>query len=808
VEGVSRRDTGIPVAVSDAADPRRPFGPYALLDLLGDSGDGVVVADSQRVYWANEAYARIFGYSLDEVFSPGFRPADRVPADEQDRLARLTGQREKKPVQRYELWCVRKDGTRILVEVSVRVLDMERDPKRIAILRDITSRGRDEQLVRDQRDLYETLLRAQGDIGEGVLLAEMRPWRVVFANGAFASILGMPIEEVRAGKFRLEEKIIGSDLERALAEYTSKDPLAPAHYTLRIRRGDGAARMVEVASVGVSIKGQYHRLSLWRDVSEISEWEAERRRRDEFLRDATLGLLETSLDPEETIRRTGELAVRDLADLAHVDLFEGDAGIRRVAIAAKDPAIRAASERHSRRYPPPAQLRTFVEGIPPGGAEVRNNLGDDLIRKYIRDPAELEFVHQLGIRHTMVVPLVSRRGVIGLVGFSRTRDRPFSAEDVSTATSLAVRSALAYDNAVLHVHNQRILETAPVQILTIDERGSILSINRSVREEEPDLILGTNAFDTIVPEDRERVKQLIFGAIQSGKPCEYQTRAILGPGKFRWFNVRVGPLELGTTKGAVLISTDIEERKEIEEQMATVRAQLIQSEKLAALGGLVSGLAHELRTPLTYLSTNATILERRMEKSASEGRSADEILDGARPLLHDVHQAVVRINELVEDLRRYTRGQVRTLQAAALEGLLGEAIEIFRATNRGAYDVEEVLEPTQLVLANRGAIQQLVLNLLQNAAEASPPGSGIVVRTYQDGDRAVLAVEDRGRGIDATTRGRMFDPLFTTKPDGTGLGLTIVRRIVDEHHGTIDVSSEVGKGTTFRVLFPCIPQAA
>jgi signal transduction histidine kinase len=106
------------------------------------------------------------------------------------------------------------------------------------------------------------------------------------------------------------------------------------------------------------------------------------------------------------------------------------------------------------------------------------------------------------------------------------------------------------------------------------------------------------------------------------------------------------------------------------------------------------------------------------------------------------------------------------------------------------------------VRANSGAVQQLALNLLQNAADASPPGALIRVATRQEGEHAVLEVVDRGSGIRPEVLERMFEPLFTTKPEGTGLGLTIVKRIVDDHRGAIQVESEVGRGTTFRILFP------
>ncbi|HUR68311.1 MAG TPA: PAS domain S-box protein [Candidatus Thermoplasmatota archaeon] len=353
---------------------------------------------------------------------------------------------------------------------------------------------------------------------------------------------------------------------------------------------------------------------------------------------------------------------------------------------------------------------------------------------------------------------------------------------------------------------RRILATAPAQVTTLDREGRILTINRSLRGADPSSALGIVVYDTVVPEDRDRVRGIIERVMETGQSAEYETRALLGDGRVRWFHVRVGALEHEGRPGAVLVTTDIEERRNTEEEIARMRAQLIQGEKLAALGSLVSGVAHELRTPLTYLSNNAFVLESRLEGAAKRNAPTTQALADARPLLEDIKSGVERINSLVEDLRKYTKArQEATLVHAPLSSLLPEAVELFTATTKRSHKVETALGPTLDVRANKGAIQQILLNLLQNAAEASPNGTSIRVVTRQQGDRAILEVVDQGSGIPASVMGRMFDPLFTTKAEGTGLGLSIVKRIVDDHAAAIECDTTLAEGTTFRVLFPTTP---
>lgn len=243
-------------------------------------------------------------------------------------------------------------------------------------------------------------------------------------------------------------------------------------------------------------------------------------------------------------------------------------------------------------------------------------------------------------------------------------------------------------------------------------------------------------------------------------------------------------------------------RRRAERELEAARRQVAVSEKMAALGSLVSGVAHEVRTPLTYLANNVFLARHRLEKARALPATRS-LADDVAPCLDAAAEGVDRINRLVTELRPFARlkgGRVR----AGLGDLVRGAVELFRATHRGETAVEADLQATPDVECDREQMQQVVLNLLDNASDAKPRDGVVRVATRCEGNEAVLVVEDHGVGMPAEVKARIFDPFFTTKAEGTGLGLSIVRRIVDAHNGTIEVDSELRLGTRVVIRLPLL----
>ncbi len=269
------------------------------------------------------------------------------------------------------------------------------------------------------------------------------------------------------------------------------------------------------------------------------------------------------------------------------------------------------------------------------------------------------------------------------------------------------------------------------------------------------------------------------------------------------FPVEISLSPLQTEEGLRVVATvrDITERKKAEVDLETARKELAVREKLAALGTLVSGVGHEVRTPLTYISTNLALIRIRAEKAAAADPAFREFLGTVEKSLAAAQEGVTRIDRIVQQLRQFAKSELQPVPVG-LHEVVGGAVELFRATRRGQFEVAANLTETPPVEVDKGQVQQVLLNLLNNGADAMAQGGTLEVRLRTDGPLAVIEVEDHGMGIPPEIEARLWDPFFTTKAEGTGLGLAISRRIVEAHGGSLDYATRVGQGTVFRIRLP------
>jgi PAS domain S-box-containing protein len=279
---------------------------------------------------------------------------------------------------------------------------------------------------------------------------------------------------------------------------------------------------------------------------------------------------------------------------------------------------------------------------------------------------------------------------------------------------------------------------------------------------------------------------------------------------------------------------DISERKRVQEELdrayanmeQTVQArtlelqrkqaQLVQADKMAALGQLVAGVAHEINTPLGAIKSNVDTLMRSMQRLAEAIEQTTESCDPA-PLrrvaklletsvkLNAINeQAVERIVGIVSSLRQFARLDQAAIDSVDLHQAIDNTLVLVQHQLKHRIQVHKEYGTLPLVHCHPEQVNQVFMNLLVNAGHAIEGKGDIFIRTWAAGERVAVEMRDTGKGIPAEHLARIFDPGFTTKGVGvgTGLGLSIVHGIVDEHHGTIEVESEIGKGTTFRVWLP------
>lgn len=239
-----------------------------------------------------------------------------------------------------------------------------------------------------------------------------------------------------------------------------------------------------------------------------------------------------------------------------------------------------------------------------------------------------------------------------------------------------------------------------------------------------------------------------------------------------------------------------ESRQEIERLH---RTQMSRAEHMATLGELATGLAHEIRNPLAGIAGVIEIIGRDLPTSSP-----------ARMVVKDVRQEIARINHIVTDLLQTARPHPPKVRKSDLNTTVEHAVMLGRQQALAKSNEISLRKDPSLpeVEHDSDQIHQLLLNLLLNALQAIDANGKIAVTVERRGTTAVIEVTDNGRGIAADHLPNIFRPFFTTKGEGTGLGLSLARRIVEDHQGRIDVTSTVGKGTTFAVVLPLERAAA
>lgn len=258
----------------------------------------------------------------------------------------------------------------------------------------------------------------------------------------------------------------------------------------------------------------------------------------------------------------------------------------------------------------------------------------------------------------------------------------------------------------------------------------------------------------------------------------------------------------GSYAGRVWFYRDVTARRRMEEELADARRHLAHSEKLAALGTLVSGVAHEIRTPLAYVSNQAYLVQWWIGRLNPAQAPREDDIAKLRNATASIIEGVDRMNRLVNDLRRFSRLDAGDVPEIDVDDAVRSAIDLFAATHRHRARVNADLRSASRARIDRGQIQQVILNLLENAADASPAGAAATVRTWTEDGALHLSIEDQGPGIPAQIQARMWEPFYTTKREGTGLGLSIVRRIAEANGGEVRCVSEMGKGARFVLRFP------
>ncbi|MEP7049777.1 MAG: PAS domain-containing protein [Pseudomonadota bacterium] len=576
-----------------------------------------------------------------------------------------------------------------------------------------------------------------------------------------------------------------------------------------------------------------------RDLAALLEREQARRmdaeaegRRAHVLGEVTAAMSGTQ-DYDRVLQALPRALVHSFVDWVAVEVA-APGGTTRTSGAHRDPDKESRLHALLENYP--AQMTSGGPGatvLEPGEPVYLPAISAEQVRSWCVDEYQAEGLCRLGTGSSIIVPLVARQNRVGVLALVSASPERFEPADVRLAAELGRRAAMAFDSARLYADLQRenaerrqaeaargktedllqgIVEKAPTLIYVKDLDGRYLLVNRHMAEVigvDAASVLGKTVFELYAPEQAQALAAFDQRVLAAGQALEGEEEVLRADGVHTYITIKA-PLTDASGRVYALcgIATDITARKRAEAALRHSEEQLLQAQKMEAIGNLAAGIAHDFNNLLSVILGYSSLLAQSMDPG--DARRAD---------VEEIERAGTRAAALTQQLLAFGRKQLLQPKLIKLSGvvagvetmlrrLIGEDIEL---TVRASRDL-------CCVRADPSRMEQIIVNLAVNSRDAMPRGGKLIIETANvDLDEAgaahvgvvpgryvMLTVTDNGNGMDRATQARIFEPFFTTKEigKGTGLGLATVFGIVQQSGGSTCVDSEPGKGTTFSVYLP------
>ncbi|MBI5386313.1 MAG: PAS domain S-box protein [Verrucomicrobia bacterium] len=744
-------------------------------DLVENASDLVYCHDPAGNFTSfNRACERLTGYSQEEGLRLNLAQLV-VPEQVEMVRRRIADKLKSNTTSPYEVELQAKNGRRFWVEVSSQLILGEGRPVGVqGIARDITKRRATEEALRASEQRFRTLVE---NVPGAVYRCELNaPWRVEHISEGIEDLTGYPAAEFMNGPRRnYAEVIFKEDLpqvELTVAAAVAQRQTFEIQY--RIRHANGSLRWVHERGAAIfGADGQP--VCLDGVIMDVTR----RRQAEETLRESEARyrlLFESNPHP---------MWVYDTASLGFL-------------------AVNDAAVRHYGYSYGEFLAMTIADIRPP----------DDV-------PALLKTVSALD-------------GSAGHTGPWRHRRKDGSilhVEITSQALTFASHQArlVLVDDVTERLAAENALRQREADLVLAQRIGHIGSWEMDVATQalewsaETFRIFGCQPetfklnvpafFELVHPDDRERVQRASDESLRTGCEVEVEHRVVRPDGSERVVFERAQVLHDAAGRPFRMVGTvqDVTEQKRAEETRARLEAELRQAQKMEAIGQLAAGVAHDFNNILTVIQGNTSLLE--------DAVSGDVLLTES---LRQIAVSADRAAGLTRQLLLFSRKQVARPQPLQFNELLGNLTKMLGRLIGEHIQLRCTFGPAlPLIHADAGMLEQVIVNLVVNARDAMPEGGNLLLTTERvtvdaveaaenpearPGDFVCLSVTDTGSGMDAATLGRIFEPFFTTKEvgKGTGLGLATAYGIVQQHQGWIEVESEVGRGTTFRILLPVL----
>ncbi|MGO9417197.1 MAG: PAS domain S-box protein [Syntrophobacteraceae bacterium] len=668
---------------------------------------------------------------------------------------------------------------------------------------DSANRRRAEESLRESEERFKMLFEYSPD---GILLADVETRRFHSSNRTMCEMLGCTKEEIRG---------LGiSDIhpEQDLAYITSEfgRQLSGAHplaVDIPVKRKDGSVFYADVNSFSMTFSGKQYLVGSFRDITERKKADKKIARLNRLytvLSEINKAIVRTR-DLDDLYEQACKIAVEDgLFRMAWIGIVDADTSlVKPVAKYGYDnnylDVIRISVDPNE------------AEGSGPTGSSLRekkyiinNDTENNLSMSHWRDEAL-----KRGYLSSAVFPLLKGGKLFGGINLYAGEPFYFTEAEIELLVSLSNDISFAIESIRNEENFRQLIDRNPVAMAESDKQGNFIFFNNKFIQTfgytMEDIPTVDAWWQSACPDKEYRQKVMsnwrlsAEQATVSGKESSAQEWKITCKnGSLRDIEFRMSAME----DFNIIIFHDITERKALEQQ-------LLQAQKMQAVGQLAGGIAHDFNNILTAIIGYGGLVQQSVENDPLSRGYIRQVLDAAE-----------RAEDLTRRLLAFSRKQVIEPVLADLNEIVRNIEKMLRRLITEDIELSTVLSAAELpVLVDAGQIERVLMNLAVNAYDAMPEGGHLVIQTdavnidaiYAEahifesaGMYAVLTVSDTGLGMDERTKENIFEPFFTTKEvdKGTGLGLSMVYGIIKQHNGSINVYSEVGKGTTFKIYLP------
>ena len=744
-------------------------------NLIEGSIQGILIHRNSKPLFVNQAYADMHGYTPEEIFRME-STEQLISLQDQSRLleyknARLRG--ESAPIY-YEYRGVRKDGALVWMENKVRVVEWDGQPAIQSTVFNISERKQAVEALRESEERNRILIEAADRSGEAIIVHQKRNEKeavCVFANHTAVKITGYKQEELSslswfdilntdyrdAAKGRYKRRLDGEDI--------------PGFFELSIIRKDSSEVLIEGASIRTEFQNKNALVTFFRDITEEKRKEGKLKESEERYR----SLVE--LSPETIfVHQDGKIV-----------------------------------------YINPEGTKMF------GGTSSEEIIGKSLLdfispdyHEIVKTRTKQIYEDKKSLSEIELKILRLDKKVIDVLATGTSVDYMGQPASLGVVRDITERKKAEEALQEGEERYRRLIELNP-DGMYLSRKGKIIYVNQATVDilgaKSKDELIGNSIFDLIHPDYLEKAKQRNQLMAEQGVSVplsdfifyrldkeEIHVQALASPVIFKG-----EPCVLSAIR-------DVTEQKRAETEKAKLESQLQHSQKLEAIGTLAGGIAHDFNNILTpfILHTEMALMS----------------IPEDSPVRHNLKEALNaghRARDLVKQILTFSRQREEECKPFRVGLNMKETIKLLRASLPTTIEIKQHVETeSDWVVTTQTYIHQVLMNLCTNAAHAMRDNGGTLYIRLEDlqldstdtiqfsdlkpGTYVRMTVTDTGHGMNLATKNRIFEPYFTSKEkdEGTGLGLSVVHGIVKDLGGAITVESELGKGSTFKVLFPTI----